>query len=54
MVHNDEVFFIDFQGGMQGGLSYDVASLLWQAKAELPDEWKTKLLDYYISSLIGY
>ncbi len=51
IVHNDEVFFIDFQGGMQGGLSYDVASLLWQAKAELPDEWKTKLLDYYISEV---
>jgi aminoglycoside/choline kinase family phosphotransferase len=51
MVHNDEVYFIDFQGGMQGGLSYDVASLLWQAKAELPDEWKTKLLDYYISEV---
>ena len=51
IVRNDEVYFIDFQGGMQGGLSYDVASLLWQAKAELPDEWKTKLLDYYISEV---
>jgi len=51
MVHNDEVYFIDFQGGMQGGLSYDVASLLWQAKAELPDDWKNKLLDYYISEV---
>jgi len=51
MVQNDEVFFIDFQGGMQGGLPYDVASLLWQAKAELSQEWKDKLLDYYINEL---
>ena len=35
IVKNDEVFFIDFQGGMKGGMPYDVASLLWQAKAEL-------------------
>ncbi len=51
IVNNDEVYFIDFQGGMQGGLSYDVASLLWQAKAELPIEWKEKLLDYYIQEV---
>ena len=51
IVQNDEVFFIDFQGGMQGGLPYDVASLLWQAKAELPQEWKDKLLDYYINEV---
>ena len=51
MVHNDEVYFIDFQGGMQGGLSYDVASLLWQAKAELSQEWKDQLLAYYIQEV---
>ncbi len=51
MVKNGEVFFIDFQGGMQGGLPYDVASLLWQAKAELSNEWKEKLLNHYISEL---
>ena len=51
IVSNDEVYFIDFQGGMQGGLSYDVASLLWQAKAELSNEWKQKLVDYYISEV---
>jgi hypothetical protein len=51
MVNDDQVFFIDFQGGMQGGLSYDVASLLWQAKAELSNEWKEKLLDYYIQEV---
>ncbi len=51
MVKNEEVFFIDFQGGMQGGLPYDVASLLWQAKAELSNEWKEKLLNHYINEL---
>lgn len=51
IVNNEEVYFIDFQGGMQGGLSYDVASLLWQAKAELPNEWKEKLLAYYVEEV---
>jgi len=51
MVQDDEVYFIDFQGGMQGGLSYDVASLLWQAKAELSQEWKERLLAYYIEEV---
>jgi hypothetical protein len=51
IVNNDEVYFIDFQGGMQGGLSYDVASLLWQAKAALTNDWKEKLVDYYISEV---
>jgi aminoglycoside/choline kinase family phosphotransferase len=48
MVKGEEVYFIDYQGGMQGALQYDVASLLWQAKAELSEEWKNSLLEYYI------
>jgi len=47
MIKNNEPFFIDYQGGMKGPLQYDVASLLWQAKAKLPAIWKKELMDYY-------
>lgn len=48
VVNNGNVYFIDYQGGMKGALQYDVASLLWQAKADLSMEWKESLLHYYI------
>lgn len=51
MVKDDRVCFIDYQGGMKGALQYDVASLLWQAKAELPDDWKNNLLVYYMDCI---
>ncbi|MBN8836652.1 MAG: phosphotransferase [Sphingobacteriia bacterium] len=51
IVHNDKVSFIDYQGGMKGALQYDVASMLWQAKAELSEEWKDELLLYYIEEV---
>ncbi len=51
MVKDGMVHFIDYQGGMKGALQYDVASLLWQAKAELPDEWKTNLLGHYLDDV---
>jgi hypothetical protein len=48
MVKEGKVHFIDYQGGMKGAVQYDVASMLWQAKAELPDEWKNDLLEFYM------
>ena len=51
MVKKDNsVHFIDFQGGMKGAPQYDVASMIWQARANLPDEWKTRLLEDYMGS----
>jgi aminoglycoside/choline kinase family phosphotransferase len=51
LVENESVHFIDYQGGMKGALQYDVASMLWQAKAELSDAWKQGLLEYYMDSV---
>jgi len=48
IIENNEVRFIDYQGGMKGALHYDVASLLWQARANLSDDWKNSLLEYYM------
>jgi len=45
------VHFIDYQGGMKGAPQYDVASMLWQARANLGDEWKEKLLNDYMAAL---
>ncbi|MBN8675951.1 MAG: phosphotransferase [Chitinophagales bacterium] len=51
MVTPDEnVHFIDYQGGMKGAPQYDVASMLWQARANLPDEWKDNLLVDYMDT----
>lgn len=51
MVLDGKVYFIDYQGCMQGPPQYDIASLLWQAKAQLPQKWKDELLNSYIESL---
>jgi len=51
MVKDDEPYFIDFQGGRKGPLYYDVASFLWQAKAQYNNELREELLQIYLDAL---
>ena len=52
MVRAGEVWFIDYQGGRQGALPYDVASLLYDAIVAIPDEQREELLDYSVMLFI--
>lgn len=54
MIKDGEPWFIDFQGGRKGPVFYDVASFLWQAKANLPDSLRGELLEEYIDALRKY
>lgn len=48
MVVENQPVFIDFQGGRQGALQYDLASLLFDAKANLPNPFREELLQLYL------
>ncbi len=54
MLRDGQPFFLDYQGGRKGALQYDVASLLYDAKADLPPELRQQLLDHYLSTLAGF
>ena len=48
MLKDGKPYFIDYQGGRRGALHYDIASLLYDAKADVPFELRDELLDLYI------
>ncbi|HJR52911.1 MAG TPA: RNase adapter RapZ [Gemmatimonadota bacterium] len=51
MLRDGEPWFIDYQGGRRGALQYDVASLLYDAKADLPEAVREELLGWYLDAL---
>jgi len=54
MLRDGRPFFVDYQGGRKGALQYDIASLLYDAKAALSPELRQQLLDHYLDSLAGF
>lgn len=51
MIKDEELYFIDYQGGRRGPCLYDVASFLYQAKASIPQSQKDILFDHYLKTL---
>lgn len=51
-VREGKPWFIDYQGGRKGPAQYDVASLLFQAKASLPYAFREKMLNHYMDRLV--
>ncbi len=51
LIFNNQPWFIDFQGGRRGPLQYDIASLLFQARAGLPHEFRAEMRNYYIQKV---
>src|SRR5450755_4399653 len=54
LLRDGQPYFLDYQGGRKGALQYDVASLLYDAKADLPPELRQQLLDHYLDTLGGF
>lgn len=51
MLLDNKLYYIDFQGGRKGSLFYDLASVLYDAKAELSPDMRNRLLQYYFGLL---
>ena len=54
MWREGQPYFLDYQGGRKGALQYDIASLLYDAKADLPPELRQHLLNHYLENLAGF
>lgn len=52
-IFDNQPYFIDFQGGRRGPVAYDLASLLFQASANLPDDFRYNLKNHYFDEIAG-
>ena len=51
MIKDDQPYFIDFQGGRRGPTQYDVASFLWQAKANFSQALREQMIEAYLDEM---
>ncbi len=49
MIKDGLPHFIDYQSGRRGALQYDLGSLLYDAKANLPEDFREELIERYLS-----
>ncbi|MDL2261907.1 phosphotransferase [Bacteroidales bacterium OttesenSCG-928-I21] len=54
MIKNSKPYFIDYQGGRRGAIQYDMASLLYQAKAQIPEDVKQQLFEHYMEKIKNF
>ncbi|MDZ7270551.1 MAG: phosphotransferase [candidate division KSB1 bacterium] len=54
MVVEGKPYYIDYQSGRRGALQYDVASLLYDAKANVPETTRMELLAHYLDKVQQY
>src|ERR1700730_1399904 len=54
LLRDAQPFFVDYQGGRKGALQYDIASLLFDAKADLPPKLRQDLLNHYLEAVGGH
>jgi aminoglycoside/choline kinase family phosphotransferase len=48
MIKNSTPHFIDYQSGRRGALQYDLASILYDAKADIPQNLREIFLEHYL------
>lgn len=54
MIDHNKPYYIDYQGGRKGPLQYDVVSLLYQVKAQIPQTIRDEMVDHYKEKLSEY
>ena len=51
LIHDGDLYFIDYQGGRKGPLQYDLASFIFESRLNIPSDLREELIDFYIKEL---